>query len=54
MAEDKQKSDANVISNYFGKLPGQNLSDFMAEYKALSSEDKKALADGIRDESFTY
>lgn len=53
MPEEKQ-SDAKLISNFFGKLPGQNLSDFMEEYKALSSEDKSQLAEGIRNGSLTY
>lgn len=49
-----EKSDAMVIREYFGLLPGCTLKDFLGEYKALTAEDKIELAEGIRNETFTY
>ena len=54
MAEDKKPSSASIISKFFGRLPGQDLPGFMQEFKKLTDEDKKQLADGIADGSLTY
>lgn len=42
----KTESEAAVIRSYFGFQPGQNLTGFMAEIKALTPEDKTELALG--------
>ncbi len=48
------KSDAAILRDFFGYLPGQKLADFAAELKALSAEDKAALVGGIKDETLNY
>lgn len=43
-------TDAKVLSEYFGKKPGQQLSEFYAELKALKPEDKEELVIGAAKE----
>lgn len=50
----EEKSDAAVIAQFFGRLPGQGLRDVLAEIKQLGDVEKKEVADGIRNGSFTY
>lgn len=42
----KVTSEAAAIMNYFGKKPGQTLSEFMTEVRALTPADKTELAIG--------
>jgi hypothetical protein len=49
-----EQTNAKVIKEYFGKLPGQTLQDFLGEFKQLSDADKQQLGDGIRNGSLTY
>lgn len=49
-----EATNATVIAKFFGKLPGQNLADVMAEMRELTDEDKAQLAGGIKDESLNY
>lgn len=44
--EKKAKGQLTVIREYFGVLPGQKISDFAAECKALSEAEKLELAQG--------
>lgn len=54
-ATGKPKSDAVLIKEFFGmRYPGQPLSEYMEESRALTPEDKAQLAKGIRDGSLTY
>jgi len=48
----KPKSDAVILKEFFGG--DQKASDFLAELKKLSAEEKVQLAGGIRDGSMTY
>jgi hypothetical protein len=36
-----QASLTKALKEYFGFKPGQNLTDFMAEIKALTTEDRE-------------
>jgi hypothetical protein len=38
--------------DYFGYRPGQSLSDFNAELKALTEQDKAELIEGLRKEGY--
>jgi hypothetical protein len=53
---EKKTSDGRVakIVKFFGKKPGQSLSEFAAEYKELTETDKQQLFDGISDGSLNY
>jgi len=44
------KTAIAVLSQYFGRKPGQSLAEFAAEIKALSAEDKRFLAEGAAAE----
>lgn len=44
-----QKSFIAACREYFGFRPGQKLTEFGQEIKALSHEDKLELAQGLRD-----
>jgi hypothetical protein len=44
-----QKSFIGACREFFGFKPGQTLTEFGAEIKALSYEDKKEIAQGLRD-----
>lgn len=48
------KTDTILMKEFFGYPPGGNASDFVKEMKALPEEDKKQLANGLRDGSLTY
>lgn len=50
MADQKPPSDIKVIKDFFHL----SAKEAMAEAKVLTAEDKKQLADGIRNESLTY
>lgn len=43
-------SETVAINRYFGKLPGETNTQFLAELKALSLEDKHYLACGAAKE----
>lgn len=47
-------TDAAVLKQFFGLREGQTLTGFVAELKDLSADEKAQLANGIRDETFTY
>ena len=49
---DKRPSFVSACKEYFGFKPGQKLSDFAAEIKALSASDKVEIADGLRNAGF--
>lgn len=44
------RTEAAAIQAYFGRQPGQSLSDFMKEIKELSPEGKTELAVGAAKE----
>lgn len=44
----QKQSFVSACKAYFGLKPGQKLSEFGDEIKALSHEDKMQLADGLR------
>lgn len=48
-----QKGVAKAMK-FFGKQPGQSLSDFAAEWKTLTEDDKDQLIAGITDGTFNY
>lgn len=50
------KSGAGVseLNKYFGRKPGQSLTDFGAELKDLTLNDKVQLVGGIVDGTFNY
>ena len=48
-AEGKDTTEAAAIMAYFGRHPGQTLSDFMTEIKALTPEAKTELAIGATE-----
>lgn len=50
----KPKSDMLTIKEFFGTREGETLQDFAKEIRALSDQDKAQLAEGIRNETFTY
>lgn len=53
MPEDKtDMSDMACIRHYF--FENVKVSEFSAEFKALTSDDKTQLGDGIRNGSLTY
>lgn len=52
--DDVRKGFAALAARYFGKLPGQSLSDFAVELKALSDEDVAQLRAGLEDGSLSY
>lgn len=42
------------ILDYFGRKPGQALSEFTAEFKALDEESQAQIRAGIGDGTLTY
>ena len=48
--ERKECSEASAIMAYFGRHPGQKLTEFMDEIKQLSPESKTELAIGAAKE----
>jgi len=50
MTDDKPKTDAVLIKEYFG----MSASETIAALKQLTADDKKQLGDGIRNGSLTY
>lgn len=45
MTEIRTMSEVGVLKQYFDLLPGQTLSQFTAELKALGPENKRELAE---------
>ena len=43
-----------LCMKFFGKLPGQTLSQFRDEWNKLSDADKAQLGEGLTNESLTY
>lgn len=54
MTDEKKVSTLKPIKNFFGFKDGQTMTQFGTEFKALTDEDKKQLADGIENGSLTY
>lgn len=55
MADDTpKKGKVKVLKEYFGLKEGQKLTDFAAELKELTDEEKVQLTEGIEDGSLTY
>jgi hypothetical protein len=50
MADEKPLSDVMTVKNFF-EMSSQ---EAVQELKKLPTEDRKQIADGIRDGSFTY
>lgn len=48
------KGGVKELQGFFGRRSDQSLSDFAAEIKPLSFEDKLQLVQGIRDGSLNY
>lgn len=44
MKQSKPKTKIQVLTEYFGKQPGQKVADFHAEIKKLSEEERLELA----------
>lgn len=42
------------VSDFFGKLPGQTLKDFSAEWSALSEVEKAQIREGLGNGTLTY
>lgn len=51
---DNVKGVAAGFVKYFEKKQGQTLTEFAAEIKELTTDDKVQLLGGIRDETFDY
>ena len=49
-----EKTGAALLKEYFGYRAGQKLTDFAAELKSLSPEEKTQLETGIRNGTLTY
>lgn len=49
-----EKTGAALLKEYFGYRAGQKLTDFAAELKSLSPEEKAQLETGIRNGTLTY
>ncbi len=43
-----------MIKEFFELLPGQKMTGFAMEYRALTTEDKVQLAEGISNGTLTY
>lgn len=41
------KSFASAINSFFGRKPGQSLSEFQAELKALTNNDRQDIINGL-------
>lgn len=54
MTDKKPLGDAAVLKEFFGLSEGETLSGFVQELKQLSPEEKTQLAEGIRNQTFTY
>jgi hypothetical protein len=52
--DDPRKGFASIAKKFFGQLPGQSLSDFAKELKALPDEDVRQIRQGIDNGSLTY
>lgn len=48
------KSNAVVLLQFFGVRDGQSKREFVQEINELGEETKQLLADGIRNETYTY
>ncbi len=48
------RKGAATLMRYFGKKPGQNLSDFATELRALTDDDLTHLVGGIEDGTLDY
>lgn len=53
MTEEK-KVNVKALKEFFGLKEGQRLADFAEELKALSTEEKEQLSEGILNGSLTY
>lgn len=53
MTEGKSTGVA-AAAKYFGKKPGQSLSEFATEWNELTDDDKAQLVAGINNGSLTY
>jgi hypothetical protein len=56
MVDAKQPSGIGKAMKYFGKLPGQSLTAFKAEWEELSATDKEQITAGLSGDepSLTY
>jgi len=52
--DDIRKGAPSLFVRYFGKLPGQSISQFAAEIKALTDDDVRDLRTGIENGSLSY
>lgn len=50
----KRGGGVSELNKYFGRKPGQSLTDFGAELKELTLNDKVQLVGGIVDGTFNY
>lgn len=48
------KSGIGLAMEFFGKLPGQKITEFRDEWNTLSDTDKEQLTAGLSDGSLTY
>ena len=42
------------VTDFFGRLPGQTLKDWTAEWSALDETEKAQIRDGIGNGTLTY
>lgn len=47
MDKNQEQSLVAACMDFFGRLPGQGLSDFQKEYKALTDADKVDIREGL-------
>ncbi len=50
----QQKGNLFILNQFFGPQPNEGIRQFVEEVKFLGDDDIKLLADGIRNETFTY
>lgn len=48
MTNSKIKSDAVVLREFFGLLPGETVARFLEELRELNPAERKELADAVR------
>ena len=48
------KFSVKQVQELFGRLPGQSLTDFAAELKSLTEQDRIDLANGMSDGTLSY
>ena len=50
----QKKGNLFILNKFFGPQPGEGIRQFVEEVKLLGEDNIKLLADGIRNETYTY